>query len=1192
MALLPVSPQLPLVNFTGPVGSLTYDASTQSFDMVAPPLAFFDGVGTPKSILAPRSTDIHIKVDNAGNLIGGVPGDDFSLTGTIDMNGNGVADAGDISGTLLTGEVLQFGYEDSAGTTDKFDFRFQPTGGLLVNPYYQGKDIGISLTSENSNFTGTFSANFLGKPKGNVGPIDPVPQLGQIGNLVWTDRNTNGLQDAGEPGRDGIPVNLYRDVNGNGIAEPGGADGAPILNTVTAGGGLYSFNNVPAGNYFVEFLPPSGQLLTTPNVGANDNIDSDAAPATGLTAVFPLAAGQTDLKWDAGLRPIDLELDKTVNNATPQVGSQVTFTVLVRNVAGFSTATGVEVTDVLPAGTTFVSSTATQGAYNSGTGVWTVGTLAGASSATLTLTATVNTAGAKINTGEVTKANQPDTDSTPGNGNPNEDDQESVTITPQQLNAQVGDYVWTDLNVNGLQDVGEPGRDGITVNLYRDVNGNGIPEPGGADGAAVGTTVTAGGGNYLFSNLAAGNYFVQFQPPSGQLFTLRDVGINDNIDSDADPATGLTAVFPLAAGQSDLKWDAGIRPIDLELDKTVNNPTPVVGSQVIFTVLVRNVAGFSTATGVEVTDVLPAGTTFVSSTASQGGYNSLTGVWTVGTLAGGSSATLNITATVNTAGAKINTGEVTKANQPDTDSTPGNGNPNEDDQESVTINPQQINAQVGDYVWTDLNVNGLQDVGEPGRNGITVNLYRDVNGNGIPEPGGADGAAVGTTVTAGGGNYLFSNLAAGNYFVQFQPPSGQLFTLRDVGINDNIDSDADPATGLTAVFPLAAGQSDLKWDAGIRPIDLELDKTVNNPTPVVGSQVIFTVLVRNVAGFSTATGVEVTDVLPAGTTFVSSTASQGGYNSGTGVWTVGTLAGGSSATLNITATVNTAGAKINTGEVTKANQPDTDSTPGNGNPNEDDQESVTINPHAAQRAGRRLRLDRSERQRPAGRGRAGAERDHGEPVPGCEREWNSRTGRCGRRGGRHHGHGRRRQLSVQQSGGGELLRPVRTTVGPAVHLARRGHQRQHRQRCGSGHGPDGRVPVGRGPVGLEVGCGPAAGGPGVGQDGEQSHAVRGQPGDLYGPGAECGWLQHGDRRRGDGRAAGGHDLRVLDGLARRLQQWHRRMDRGNIGRRFVSHADHHGHGGHIGGEDQHGGTDQGRPAGYRFDARQPQSCRR
>ena len=307
-----------------------------------------------------------------------------------------------------------------------------------------------------------------------------------------------------------------------------------------------------------------------------------------------------------------------MDNATPVVGGQVTYTIGVCNDIGFSTATGIEVTDVLPAGTTYVSSTASQGAYNSGTGVWTVGTLASGASATLNITATADTLGTKTNTAEVTKADQPDVDSTPGNHNPAEDDQASVPIDPRpQADAQVGNFVWTDLNFNGLQDGGEPGRDGITVKLYRDTNGNGIPEPGGADGAAVATTVTAGGGLYLFSGLAAGNYFVEFIRPSGQLLTLRNVGVNDTIDSDPDRPTGLTEVFPLAAGQTDLRWDAGFVPVDLELDKTVNTATPAVGSQVTFTVLVRNVAGYSTATGVEVTDLLPAGTTYVSSTATQ-----------------------------------------------------------------------------------------------------------------------------------------------------------------------------------------------------------------------------------------------------------------------------------------------------------------------------------------------------------------------------------------------------------------------------------------------------------------------------------------------------------------------------------------------------------------------------------------------
>ena len=423
LTLIPVAPQLPLVNFNGTGPSLVYDAPSQAFGIVARALSFFDGVNAPKPIIGTRSTDIHVTVDSSGSLVGGVPGDDFLLVGTIDNNGNGVVDAGDTSGTLLAGEVLQFGFQDSGGTTDKFDFRFQPTGGLLVNPYYLGKDIAVTVTSVNSTFTGNFSTNFQGTPKGNIGPIDPLPPQGRIGNFVWTDRNTNGLQDGGEPGRDGISVDLYRDVNGNGTAEPGGADGGAIASTATAGGGLYQFTGLAAGSYFVRFLPPVGQSFTARDAGLDDTVDSDADPAMGFTAVFPLAAGQSDLTRDAGLVPIDLELEKTVDAATPVVGSQVTYTVLVRNAAGNSTATGVEVTDSLPTGTTYVSSTASQGGYNSLTGVWTVGTLAGGSSATLDITATVDTLGTKINTAEATKADQPDTDSTPGNANPAEDDQ-------------------------------------------------------------------------------------------------------------------------------------------------------------------------------------------------------------------------------------------------------------------------------------------------------------------------------------------------------------------------------------------------------------------------------------------------------------------------------------------------------------------------------------------------------------------------------------------------------------------------------------------------------------------------------------------------------------------------------------------------------------------------------------------------
>jgi uncharacterized repeat protein (TIGR01451 family) len=147
------------------------------------------------------------------------------------------------------------------------------------------------------------------------------------------------------------------------------------------------------------------------------------------------------------------------------VGTNVTFTVTVSNAAGFSTATGVTVKDVLPAGLSYVSSTPSQGSYASGTGVWTVGTLAPGASVTLSIVATVTTGGTKTNYAQVTAANQIDTDSTPNNNagpTPHEDDEAVVSLTPP---AAIGDYVWLDTNRNGQQDASEPGIDGATVKL-------------------------------------------------------------------------------------------------------------------------------------------------------------------------------------------------------------------------------------------------------------------------------------------------------------------------------------------------------------------------------------------------------------------------------------------------------------------------------------------------------------------------------------------------------------------------------------------------------------------------------------------------------------------------------------------------------------------------------------------------------
>src|SRR5262249_13778222 len=124
----------------------------------------------------------------------------------------------------------------------------------------------------------------------------------------------------------------------------------------------------------------------------------------------------------------DLALTKTVSNPTPNVGDTITFIVTLTN-TGPSKATDVQVTDVLPSGLTFVSAAPSQGIYNSGTGLWTVGSLANLAQATLTIQATVTAAGAQTNTATITHADQADPN--PGN------DTASVKETPQQADLQV-----------------------------------------------------------------------------------------------------------------------------------------------------------------------------------------------------------------------------------------------------------------------------------------------------------------------------------------------------------------------------------------------------------------------------------------------------------------------------------------------------------------------------------------------------------------------------------------------------------------------------------------------------------------------------------------------------------------------------------------------------------------------------------
>ena len=124
----------------------------------------------------------------------------------------------------------------------------------------------------------------------------------------------------------------------------------------------------------------------------------------------------------------------------------------------------------------------------------------------------------------------------------------------------------------------------------------------------------------------------------------------------------------------------------------------------------------------------------------------------------------------------------------------------------VTSNINWMNLQlasIGDFVWNDANHNGIQDAGETGISNVTVQLYKC-----------SDNSLVATTTTNANGGYLFSNLAAADYYIQFVVPSGYTVSPANQGLDQTLDSNPD-ATGKTSCITLATNVSNLTIDAGM-----------------------------------------------------------------------------------------------------------------------------------------------------------------------------------------------------------------------------------------------------------------------------------------------------------------------------------------------------------------------------------------
>ncbi len=133
---------------------------------------------------------------------------------------------------------------------------------------------------------------------------------------------------------------------------------------------------------------------------------------------------------------------------------------------------------------------------------------------------------------------------------------------------------------------------------------------------------------------------------------------------------------------------------------------------------------------------------------------------------------------------------------------------------------------VNGALFVDGNVDGVKQTADTGAGGLSA-ILKTAGGNGIVGDG--DDVTVDTDSTDGFGNYSFTGVAAGTYYIHFDLTpfaNGFMFSPKDQFGNDTLDSDADPTTGFTDTFSLGASAT-VTRDVGLVPMRLRSASGVN-----------------------------------------------------------------------------------------------------------------------------------------------------------------------------------------------------------------------------------------------------------------------------------------------------------------------------------------------------------------------------
>ena len=257
----------------------------------------------------------------------------------------------------------------------------------------------------------------------------------------------------------------------------------------------------------------------------------------------------------------------------------------------------------------------------------------------------------------------------------------------------LGDRVWYDQDQDGIQDPNEPGYNGATVDLYDNATCAGTPI------ASTTTGATGPAGFYQFTDLAAGDYCVQFgNIPAGWSISPADQGDGTNDSS----ANGNAQIPNISLTADDPNEDMGIYvPGSLGDDvRCLTTGDPLAN------ITVNLFADFNG-------DGVADGPAIATTESDANGFYQFSGLQVA--LAGDPNNTTNYIVQVDTNDADLGTCNVAT---PPTEYNPplDSNNPNDPNND---FSFEEALATLGDFVWNDLNANGIQNPGEPGIPGVT-----------------------------------------------------------------------------------------------------------------------------------------------------------------------------------------------------------------------------------------------------------------------------------------------------------------------------------------------------------------------------------------------------------------------------------------------------------------------------------------